>query len=200
MCHKINTERDSESSTRQNFFWNFFWTDFIYIWAQKSPKIAQKTDHSIAICSESLRLKTAKMRSHLAKNAVELIKSIYLGSQRRVMGQKPNKNFFTRNPSSKYQIILKSLWDSGTHQVQVLTLTFCFKMFPDIYVYIGSPIMGQNPMNFFALAPCFKVTPQSGQNEIFGSTLKNFHGVFVPHLFPSYIFKKSQTNYGPKTE
>ena len=25
MCHKINTERDSESSTRQNLFWNVFW-------------------------------------------------------------------------------------------------------------------------------------------------------------------------------
>ena len=33
--------------------------------------------------------------------------------------QNPNEKFFTRNPNSKYQRILKSSCDSGTHLVWV---------------------------------------------------------------------------------
>ena len=50
------------------------------------------------------------------------------------------------------------------------------------------------------MAMHFNVTPQrgllkSGQNETFGSTLKNFHGAFAPHLYPDiYTYLGSHTD------
>ena len=68
--------------------------------------------------------------------------------------------------------------------------------------------MGQKPNEiFFTVAPYFEVTPQMGllkncQNETFGTTLKDFSLGFCPTLtsWHLYIFRKSQTNYGPKTQ
>ena len=55
-----------------------------------------------------------------------------------------------KNPNSKYHIILKSPWDSGTHQAGVypnkFSIDFLFH-FPDIYLYTYKYIHRISKMN-----------------------------------------------------
>ena len=97
----------------------------------------------------------------------------YIGSPKIIIDQKPNEKFFTRNPNSKYQRILQSPWDSGTHHIRY-----------------GSNLKNLT-LHFWKVA----------KMRHLGLHWKVFHGAFVPYLFPDiyiqgvFLLFRPENNY-----
>ena len=81
---------------------------------------------------------------------------IYLGSHRRIMGQKPNEIFSSESQTQNIKEFCKAC---GTlvhirygSNLKNLIFTFVPKIFPDIYMYIGSPkkFLAKNPIKIFS--------------------------------------------------
>ena len=127
--------------------------------------------------------------------------SIYLGSHRRIMGQKPNEIFSSESQTQNIKEFCKAC---GTlvhirygSNLKNLIFTFVPKIFPDIYMYIGSPkkFLAKNPIKIFSpwhrnlSSPLTWDFWKVAKMRHLGLPWKFFYGAFVPHLFPDiYIY------------